>query len=364
MWFSSVGFIHWILVCGMCAAGFHASYTDLKSGVIRNGCSLGLVAVGLVCQTYLCWVGDSAWSELGIVLAVAIGVAILLYLKRVWSPGDAKLYLGMAVAFPAGMFPEGRMLSTENAPVALLLHSFGLYFAASLVVALCRPMARAAHRISAWRTAVSQLLLAAASAGLVVLVVGGLMQRVMGYADALFLVLGVALLLGGAMSHPLGTGALVALTLGGLYAAAHSAGLLAHVALSLCAALGLLGYELLKVLGGAGIIRPVELTAVTAGLVPAVAFITRSTGAGTAGYRFSDRATKGALCQPHSPLTLQQARHIREWAWTGGDGSSGVTLPVVGVLPFAPFLGAGMVVTVLSAGSVARLFTVVLGTPG
>ncbi|MEW6752021.1 MAG: hypothetical protein AB1505_13740 [Candidatus Latescibacterota bacterium] len=45
-----------------------------------------------------------------------------------------------------------------------------------------------------------------------------------------------------------------------------------------------------------------------------------------------------------------------------GRQLTGPTLPIVGSLPFAPFLAAGLVATVLCRGSIAGLFGAAIGS--
>ena len=82
----------------------YASYTDLKTQKIRNFCSLGLLYVGTLSQLMAWYLG--ATTPLYI-LGLFFGsgcIAFAFYWFGIFSPGDAKLFWGLCLIFPASLF--------------------------------------------------------------------------------------------------------------------------------------------------------------------------------------------------------------------------------------------------------------------
>ncbi|MEW6752138.1 MAG: A24 family peptidase [Candidatus Latescibacterota bacterium] len=85
------------LVLSVCA---YCSYTDLRSHVVPNRCTYGLLAVGLAGQIALVALGSTDVAAVAARLVVGLVVAGALYGDGIWGPGDAKLYWAMVVALP------------------------------------------------------------------------------------------------------------------------------------------------------------------------------------------------------------------------------------------------------------------------
>ena len=82
----------------------YASYTDLKTHKIRNFCSLGLVYVGTLSQLMVCYIGTATPLYLiGLFFGSGL-IAFAFYWFGIFSPGDAKLFWGLCLIFPASLF--------------------------------------------------------------------------------------------------------------------------------------------------------------------------------------------------------------------------------------------------------------------
>ncbi len=118
-----------LLFCG------YASYTDLKSGVIKNSCTFGLLYAGLLIQLSFFIIGRTTFSFCLSIITVSGLIAFACYWFGVLSPGDAKLYYGISLALPPSLFVQTSM---RFPPIIVLANIFIVYFSFGLIYILLR----------------------------------------------------------------------------------------------------------------------------------------------------------------------------------------------------------------------------------
>ena len=107
---------------------FHSSLTARTHGIIRNWCSLGLVGVGLAGQYTLWYLGAVDAGGAALTSAASLGIGVLLYVKKVWSAGDGKLYWGVVTALPPCATWGNPGLVMDGAAGAVLVNSLAIQF--------------------------------------------------------------------------------------------------------------------------------------------------------------------------------------------------------------------------------------------
>ncbi|MDP6670893.1 MAG: prepilin peptidase [archaeon] len=111
--------------------GIGSSFTDIKEGRIPNMLVLPAVIAGFILavlsQANLFLFASNA------IIAFAFG--FVLYLSRMWSAGDSKLFLAFAVLFPLASFPSNFVFFPA---FSLILNSFIPAFVALFALAILR----------------------------------------------------------------------------------------------------------------------------------------------------------------------------------------------------------------------------------
>ena len=84
--------------------GILSSYTDIKYNLIKNKYLLFAISYGLAIYFYLFFIKQHFFISIKLLswnLFVAICIAYILYLKRLWAPGDAKLFITLSFLTPS-----------------------------------------------------------------------------------------------------------------------------------------------------------------------------------------------------------------------------------------------------------------------
>ena len=115
----------------------YACYTDLKTGTIKNLCSLGLIYLGLLAQlVFLLQYEITVPTFLTTLLGGAV-TTFALYWFGILGAGDAKLFYGICFALPPSLFQlEGH--SPLFPPLVLAVHIFVPYTLFLLLLLLLR----------------------------------------------------------------------------------------------------------------------------------------------------------------------------------------------------------------------------------
>ena len=97
----------WLLLPGILYLGILASYTDIRYGKIRNKAVLRAIIYALVVYAsaiiFFAIKGTLSGeyvAELGTNALFAGAVCVLLWLMKVWSAGDGKLFFAFALLIP------------------------------------------------------------------------------------------------------------------------------------------------------------------------------------------------------------------------------------------------------------------------
>ncbi len=122
-----------LLTAGLCVA-----YTDLRFQRVPNRYTLGLLGIGVTGQVAMVGLGVGGWNQVAGTLLLGLGVALLMMLAGVWSPGDAKMYWAAVAALPPSLCPVGKWLSLETPPAALIVNALVAYVAVLLAVVAWR----------------------------------------------------------------------------------------------------------------------------------------------------------------------------------------------------------------------------------
>jgi len=101
--------------------GFLSSYSDIKKGLIANSLVFASIAVAFALN-FLNGFSLTPFLANG---SLAFLFGFLLWLARLWSAGDAKLFLAFALLFPMSLYPEG----TGFPAFSIILNSFAPAFA-------------------------------------------------------------------------------------------------------------------------------------------------------------------------------------------------------------------------------------------
>lgn len=118
-----------IIAVGFCV---WATYTDLRTGKIKNACSIGLLYAGVISQLMLLLLGKTIISTSLSVFIIGGLIAFGSYWLGILAPGDAKLYWGIVMILPPAVW--GRNLSgIPNPALIILVNMFIVYFVYSIV---------------------------------------------------------------------------------------------------------------------------------------------------------------------------------------------------------------------------------------
>jgi len=86
---------------GLIILGVITSYTDLKFRLIRNRHLLYALVYGIAIYIYIFLKSyHLSFARIILSITIAIGIAYFLYLKRLWSTGDAKLFIAFSFLMP------------------------------------------------------------------------------------------------------------------------------------------------------------------------------------------------------------------------------------------------------------------------
>ena len=115
----------------ICALGLLTSFTDLRSGKVPNKFVFPAIVAGVL----LNFLGGSSWLFFLLNAVIAFLFGFLLFLARLWSAADAKLFLAFAVLFPSAYYSAAFFFFPS---FAIVINSFLPAFFALFLVALFR----------------------------------------------------------------------------------------------------------------------------------------------------------------------------------------------------------------------------------
>ncbi len=127
-----------VMLSALLTAGICAAWTDLRFQRVPNRYTLGLLGIGVAGQVAMVGLGVGGWNQVAGTLLLGLGVALLLILAGVWSPGDAKMYWAAVAALPPSLCPVGKWVSLETPPAALIANALVAYVAVLLAVVVWR----------------------------------------------------------------------------------------------------------------------------------------------------------------------------------------------------------------------------------
>ncbi|MCY3720911.1 MAG: hypothetical protein OXG97_01670 [Candidatus Poribacteria bacterium] len=116
------------------AVGFclWATYTDMRTGKIKNACSIGLLYAGVISQVMFLLLEKTIISASLSVFIIGGIIAFGSYWLGILAPGDAKLYWGIVMILPPSVW--GRNLSAfPNPALIILVNMFRVYLVYSLI---------------------------------------------------------------------------------------------------------------------------------------------------------------------------------------------------------------------------------------
>lgn len=116
------------------AVGFciWATYTDVRTGKIKNACSIGLLYAGVISQLMFLLLGKTIISTSLSVFIIGGLIAFGSYWLGILAPGDAKLYWGIVMILPTSVW--GRNFSGIPHPALIVLvNMFIVYLVYSVV---------------------------------------------------------------------------------------------------------------------------------------------------------------------------------------------------------------------------------------
>ena len=109
-----------------------ATYTDMRTGKIKNACSIGLLYAGVISQVMFLFLEQTIISTSLSVFIIGGIIAFGSYWLGILAPGDAKLYWGIVMILPPSVW--GRNLSAiPNPALIILVNMFSVYLVYSLI---------------------------------------------------------------------------------------------------------------------------------------------------------------------------------------------------------------------------------------
>ena len=111
-----------LILTGTILVSLYLSYTDIRWNIAKNVYTVGLLAFGLFWQVVYIFHYEvlTIWASL-FILVEAWVISFLIYYIGGWAPGDAKLYLALAVCIPPSLLDTA-------APFVLVVNTFVIYF--------------------------------------------------------------------------------------------------------------------------------------------------------------------------------------------------------------------------------------------
>jgi len=109
-----------------------ATYTDVRTGKIKNACSIGLLYAGVIAQLMLLLLEQTTISTSLSVFIMGGAIAFGTYWLGILAPGDAKLYWGIVMILPPSVW--GRNFSSIPHPALIILvNMFIVYLVYNIV---------------------------------------------------------------------------------------------------------------------------------------------------------------------------------------------------------------------------------------
>ena len=127
-----------LMLSALLTAGLCVAYTDLRFQRVPNRYTLTLLGIGVTGQVAMVGLGVGGWNQVAGTLLLGLGVALLMMVAGVWSPGDAKMYWAAVAALPPSLCPVGQWVSLETPPAALIVNAVVAYVAVLLAVVVWR----------------------------------------------------------------------------------------------------------------------------------------------------------------------------------------------------------------------------------
>ena len=115
----------------ICILGMLTSYTDIKRGKIPNKFVFPMISAG----TILALLNPSTLALFAINALFAFAFGFVLYLAKLWSAGDSKLFLAFAMLLPAAFYPATFAIFPS---FAIILNSFIPAFAALFIMSIVK----------------------------------------------------------------------------------------------------------------------------------------------------------------------------------------------------------------------------------
>lgn len=87
-----------------------AAVSDVRTGRVKNTLLIGFLFIGATFHICSYLFGEMLWNSYKLWLlnlAISFAAAILLYRTDIWAPGDAKLFLVVAMGFPEKFYAAG-----------------------------------------------------------------------------------------------------------------------------------------------------------------------------------------------------------------------------------------------------------------
>ncbi len=106
----------------------YATYTDLKTGKIKNSCSFLLIYAGLLAQGVYLFSGSTTPISVFSVIFGGALLAFALYWFGTVGAGDAKLLWGLSMVLPPSLFANFGSRAMTFPPAVLLLNILVVYF--------------------------------------------------------------------------------------------------------------------------------------------------------------------------------------------------------------------------------------------
>ena len=109
-----------------------ATYTDLRTGKIKNACSIGLLYAGVISQLMLLLLGQTIISTSLSVFIMGGLIAFGSYWLGILAPGDAKLYWGIVLVLPPSVWSRN-FSAIPHPALIILVNMFIVYLVYSIV---------------------------------------------------------------------------------------------------------------------------------------------------------------------------------------------------------------------------------------
>ncbi len=126
------------MLSALLGIGIYVSYIDLTVRRVPNRCTIALLAVGLMGQGLMVFLGETTLAQIGLVLFTSLVFVIMLTLMGLWAPGDAKFFWAVSVALPPTLCPTVDSFSLHSTTPALLINALCCYLLILLVISFSR----------------------------------------------------------------------------------------------------------------------------------------------------------------------------------------------------------------------------------